>query len=186
MGEAPAGGSWGSGLLLSRAALPGQSPCQGSLWHQRFPLLPIPVDVLALQGAGISPPLGVGCSLGAPQAVLQCSPWVLPCRLLGIFGGKGNLAWGRGRQGAAVKAGAGPAALCQGSSASFGSWQTKQQLGMAFFCLGLSLISHFLVGALLLVTGFPPFFLSSNIIFPPLSLALLLSAPRFPLSSISH
>lgn len=186
MGEAPAGGSWGSGLLLSRAALPGQSPCQGSLWHQRFPLLPIPVDVLALQGAGISPPSGVGCSLGAPQAVLQCSPWVLPCRLLGIFGGKGNLAWGRGRQGAAVKAGAGPAALCQGSSASFGSWQTKQQLGMAFFCLGLSLISHFLVGALLLVTGFPPFFLSSNTIFPPLPLALLLSAPRFPLSSISH
>lgn len=91
---------------------PWQSPCQGSLWHQRrrLPLLPIPVDVLALPGAGASLPSGVGCSLGCPWAVPQCSPQVLPCRLLGIWRGRGNLAWGR--QGATVRAGAGPAAPC--------------------------------------------------------------------------
>lgn len=83
--------------LLSGAAWPGQSPCQGSLWHQRrrVPLLPIPGDVLALRGAGTSLPSGLGVLWGAvPQRSLQ----VLPCRLPGILRGRGNLgrAWGRG------------------------------------------------------------------------------------------
>lgn len=125
-----------------------------------MPSLPIPGDVLALRGAGTSLPSGVSVLLGAS---LQAP---------GDFGGRGNLgkAWGS----------------CRGSSASSGTWQRRQQLGMAFFCWGLALISDFFVGALPLVTGFPPFFLSSNIIFPSLPLALLPSAPRVPFSSIKH
>ncbi|XP_057892431.1 uncharacterized protein LOC131090833 [Melospiza georgiana] len=186
VGEAPAGGGWGSGflqpLLLTGAAWPGHSPCQGSLWHQRrrLPCCPSLWMPWHCKELVLSCPQGWGVLLGCPWAAPQHSPQVLPCRLLGVSGGRGNLgrAWGRGGWGAAVRARAGPAALCRGSSASFDTWQRKEQLGMAFFCWGLSLTSHFLVGALPLVTGFPPFFLS-NIIFPS-SLWLCSPLPLFP------
>lgn len=107
-----------------------------------------------------------------PSAASRC----FPAGSRGFCGAEGILA--------EPGAGVAPAALCRGSSASSGTRQRRQQLGMAFFCWGLSLISDFLGGALPLVTGFPPFFLSSNIVFPSLPLALLPSAPRFPFSSI--